>query len=61
MPTYDLLTTGMGSVSILGYDSPISFVFLSHLAPSRNRPFTYTPEGRKGEGERDREEEINIY
>ena len=37
------LTTGIASVSTLGYDSPSSLVCLSHRAPSTNSPFTYTP------------------
>ena len=47
-------------MSILGWDSPINLVFLSQLAPSRNRPFTYTPAfkgGREGEIEGGREGE----
>lgn len=38
-----LRTTGIASVRILGYDSPNSLVCLSHRAPSKNRPLTYTP------------------
>ena len=37
------LTTGIGSVSILGWDSVMSLVSLSQRAPSRNNPCTYTP------------------